>query len=161
LARSIVDAANEKELVLSEVSNFDSVTGGGVHGTVDGKQVLIGKQDLLRDKDVEGIESMSERAIELQNQGRTVMFASIDGKFAGIIAVSDPIKKTSSAAIKTLHKLGIKVAMLTGDNERTAKSVADQLNIDEVEAGVSPEDKHNRVKQLQSSGHGHRNRCSH
>ena len=152
LARSIVDAANEKELVLSEVSNFDSVTGGGVHGTVDGKQVLIGKQDLLRDKDVEGIESMSERAIELQNQGRTVMFASIDGKFAGIIAVSDPIKKTSSAAIKTLHKLGIKVAMLTGDNERTAKSVADQLNIDEVEAGVSPEDKHNRVKQLQSSG---------
>ena len=152
LARSIVDAANEKELVLSEVSNFDSVTGGGVHGTVDGKQVLIGKQDLLRDKDVEEIESMSERAIELQNQGRTVMFASIDGKFAGIIAVSDPIKKTSSAAIKTLHKLGIKVAMLTGDNERTAKSVADQLNIDEVEAGVSPEDKHNRVKQLQSSG---------
>ena len=95
---------------------------------------------------------MSERAIELQNQGRTVMFASIDGKFAGIIAVSDPIKKTSSAAIKTLHKLGIKVAMLTGDNERAAKSVADQLNIDEVEAGVSPEDKHNRVKQLQSSG---------
>ena len=152
LARSIVDAANEKELVLSEVFNFDSVTGGGVHGTVDGKQVLIGKQDLLRDKDVEEIESMSERAIELQNQGRTVMFASIDGKFAGIIAVSDPIKKTSSAAIKTLHKLGIKVAMLTGDNERTAKSVADQLNIDEVEAGVSPEDKHNRVKQLQSSG---------
>ena len=152
LARSIVDAANEKELVLSEVFNFDSVTGGGVHGTVDGKQVLIGKQDLLRDKDVEEIESMSERAIELQNQGRTVMFASIDGKFAGIIAVSDPIKKTSSAAIKTLHELGIKVAMLTGDNERTAKSVADQLNIDEVEAGVSPEDKHNRVKQLQSSG---------
>ena len=152
LARSIVDAANEKELVLSEVFNFDSVTGGGVHGTVDGKQVLIGKQDLLRGKDVEEIESMSERAIELQNQDRTVMFASIDGKFAGIIAVSDPIKKTSSAAIKTLHKLGIKVAMLTGDNERTAKSVADQLNIDEVEAGVSPEDKHNRVKQLQSSG---------
>ena len=152
LARSIVDAANEKELVLSEVFNFDSVTGGGVHGTVDGKQVLIGKQDLLRDKDVEEIESMSERAIELQNQGRTVMFASIDGKFAGIIAVSDPIKKTSSAAIKTLHELGIKVAMLTGDNERTANSVADQLNIDEVEAGVSPEDKHNRVKQLQSSG---------
>ena len=152
LARSIVDAANEKELVLSEVFNFDSVTGGGVHGTVDGKQVLIGKQDLLRGKDVEEIESMSERAIELQNQDRTVMFASIDGKFAGIIGVSDPIKKTSSAAIKTLHKLGIKVAMLTGDNERTAKSVADQLNIDEVEAGVSPEDKHNRVKQLQSSG---------
>ena len=152
LARSIVEAAQERNLDLSDVADFDSITGGGVHGTVDGKQIMIGKQDLLRDTDIEGIETMSEQAIELQSQGRTVMFAAIDGKFAGIVAVADPIKETSADAIKQLHDLGVKVAMLTGDNERTAKAVADQLNIDEVEAGVSPEDKHNRVKQLQSSG---------
>jgi Cu+-exporting ATPase len=152
LARSIVEAAQERNLDLSDVADFDSITGGGVHGTVDGKQIMIGKQDLLRDTDIERIETMSEQAIELQSQGRTVMFAAIDGKFAGIVAVSDPIKETSADAIKQLHELGVKVAMLTGDNERTAKAVADQLNIDEVEAGVSPEDKHNRVKQLQSSG---------
>jgi len=152
LARSVVEAANERKLNLSDVADFDSITGGGVHGTVDGKQIMIGKQDLLRDNNIEGIEAMSEQAIELQSQGRTVIFAAIDGKFAGIVAVADPIKKTSADAIKQLHDLGIKVAMLTGDNQRTAKAVADQLNIDEVEAGVSPEDKHNRVKQLQSSG---------
>ncbi len=152
LARSIVDATIEKELDLSDVADFDSITGGGVQGNVDGKQILIGKQELLREKNIDNIESMSERAIELQNQGRTVMFAAINGKFAGIVAVADPIKETSAAAIKQLHELGIKVAMLTGDNERTAKAVAEQLDIDEVEAGVSPEDKHDRVRQLQSSG---------
>jgi P-type Cu+ transporter len=152
LARSIVAAAREKKLRLADVTGFDSITGGGVHGTVDGKQILIGKQNLLREKKVENIESMSERAIELQTRGHTVMFAAVDGRFAGIVAVTDPIKESSAAAIEQLHKLGIKVAMLTGDNERTAKAVADQLNIDEVEASVSPEDKHDRVKTLQSSG---------
>jgi len=152
LARAIVESANEKELSLSNVVDFESITGGGVHGTVDGKHILIGKQDLLREQNSDEIELMSERAIELQHQGRTVMFAAIEGRFAGIIAVADPIKETSAAAIKQLHQLGIKVAMLTGDNERTARAVADQLNIDEVEAGMSPEDKLNRVKQLQSSG---------
>ena len=152
LARAIVEAAKEKELSLSNVAEFGSITGGGVHGTVDGKAIIIGNQDLLRDKKIEGLELMTDRAIELQNQGRTVMFAAIEGKFAGIVAVADPIKESSAAAIKQLHLLGIKVAMLTGDNERTAKAVASQLNIDKVEAGVSPEDKHNRIKQLQSSG---------
>ena len=152
LARSIVNAAEEKGLPLKKVTNFDSITGGGVHGTVDGHKVMIGKQGLLRDQGVSGIEQQNQRAIELQNQGRTVMFVAIDGQFAGIIAVSDPIKPTSAAAIKDLHELGIKIAMLTGDNERTAKSVASELNIDEVEAGVSPEQKHNRVQELQSSG---------
>ncbi len=152
LARAIVEAAKEKELRLSDVAEFGSITGGGVHGSVSGKSILIGKQDLLRDKKIEGIELLSDRSVELQNQGRTVMFAAIDGRFAGLAAVADPIKQTAAAAIKQLHLLGIKVAMLTGDNERTAKAVARELNIDEVEAGVSPEDKHNRIKQLQSSG---------
>ena len=152
LARSIVDAAKERDLTLSDVRNFDSITGGGVRGIVDGRQIVIGKQDFLRSEKIESIELMSDRANELQNEGRTVMFAAIDGNFAGIIAVSDPIKESSAIAIKHLHDLGIKVSMLTGDNELTAKSVAQTLNIDEVEASVSPEDKHNRVKQLQTAG---------
>ena len=152
LAAAIVNGAKEKKLQLSSVERFDSITGGGVVGTVEGHSILIGNEHLLREKGIANIESMSDRAVELQNQGRTVMFAGVDGTFAGLIAVSDPVKQTSAAAIKQLHELNIKVAMLTGDNERTAKAVADQLSIDEVEAGVSPEDKHDRVKQLQSSG---------
>ena len=152
LATAIVNKAKDKDLELSSVEDFDSITGGGVVGTVDGHAILIGNQKLLREKSISNIESMTDRAVELQNQGRTVMFVAVDGAFAGLIAVSDPIKQTTAAAIKQLHELGIKVAMLTGDNERTAKAVADQLSIDEVEAGVSPKQKHNRVKQLQSSG---------
>ena len=90
--------------------------------------------------------------IEFGDDLAFAVFVAVDGAFAGLIAVSDPIKQTTAAAIKQLHELGIKVAMLTGDNERTAKAVANQLSIDEVEAGVSPEQKHDRVKQLQSSG---------
>ncbi len=95
---------------------------------------------------------MSERSVELQGQGRTVMFVAVDGQFAGLIAVSDPIKASSGQAIKSLHQLGIKVIMLTGDNERTANSVASQLGIDQIEAGISPDMKHDRVKTLQTSG---------
>ena len=152
LATAIVDGAKDKNIEIGSVQEFDSITGGGVIGMVEGAKVLVGKQELLREKGITDIEAMTKQAVELQIQGRTVMFIAVDGAFAGLIAVSDPIKQTSAAAIKHLHKLGIKVAMLTGDNERTAKAVADQLSIDEVEAGVSPEDKHNRVKQLQSSG---------
>jgi Cu+-exporting ATPase len=152
LARAIVEAAKEKELRLSEVAEFGSITGGGVYGVVDGKAIMIGKQDLLRDKQIAGIELMTDRAIELRNQGRTVMFVAIDGTFAGIAAVADPIKDTAAAAIKQLQLLGIRVAMLTGDNKNTAAVVARQLNIDEVEAGLSPEEKHSRIIQMQSTG---------
>jgi Cu+-exporting ATPase len=152
LARAIVDQAKARNLEISSVSDFDSITGGGVEGVVDGKKVLIGKQELLLHREVTESDALSRQAMELQRQGRTVIFVAIDGKFAGIIAVSDPIKSTSSDAIKALHKLKIKVAMLTGDNARTAQAVATQLSIDEVEAGVSPEDKHGRVKQLQDGG---------
>jgi len=152
LATAIVKGAKDRNLELSSVEDFDSITGGGVIGTVEGRAILVGNQKLLREKEVSNVDSMTDRTVELQNQGRTVMFVAVDGSFTGLIAVSDPIKQTTAAAIKQLHELNIKVAMLTGDNERTAKAVADQLSIDEVEAGVSPEDKHDRVKQLQSSG---------
>jgi Cu+-exporting ATPase len=170
LARAIVAAAQEQKIEIAQVVDFDSITGGGVQGTVNGKKILIGSQDLLLKHQIEGIDALKSgdsgtdssaasgnarkklTAEDLQTQGRTVMFVAIDGRFAGLLAVADPIKKSSAAAIKALHQLGIKVAMLTGDNARTAQAVASQLNIDEVEAGVSPADKHQRIKTLQSAG---------
>ncbi len=122
---------------LSDVTDFDSITGGGVRGRVDGKQVMIGKPSLLTDHDSDGVDALDDKADELQRQGHTVMYAAIDGEFAGLIAVSDPIKESTPEAVRTLHDMGLKVIMLTGDNEQTAKSVADQLGIDDYHAGVS------------------------
>lgn len=134
------------------VTHFDSVTGGGVMGTAEGRSILIGNAALMHGQSVQGWDTMLERAAELQERGRTVMFVAIDGELTGFIAVSDPIKSSSAEAIQRLHRLGIKVSMLTGDHERTAQAVARQLDIDEVESELSPEDKHERIKQLQSSG---------
>lgn len=152
LAHSIVTGAKDQNLQLFDVKNFDSVTGGGVHGDVDGKSVLIGKQALLAEKNISDLAALDDEAESLQQQGNTVMFVAVDEKFAGIIAVSDPIKDSTPDAIRTLHDLGLRIIMLTGDNERTAKTVADQLGIDEFEAGVLPEDKHERIKSLKQEG---------
>ena len=152
LGRAIVGAARERNLELHAPDEFDSVTGGGVVGVVDGKNVLVGKPDFLRSNDVADVESLSNDAERLQNEGRTVMFVAIDGRFAGLLAVSDPIKESSPQAVQTLHDLGLKVIMLTGDNEHTAKAVGRKLGIDEVFAGVSPQDKHERIKALRAEG---------
>ncbi|MCR9119578.1 MAG: copper-translocating P-type ATPase, partial [bacterium] len=152
LAHSIVTGAKDQNLQLFDVKNFDSVTGGGVHGDVVGKSVLIGKQALLAEKSISDLAALDDEAESLQQQGNTVMFVAVDEKFAGIIAVSDPIKDSTPDAIRTLHDLGLRIIMLTGDNERTAKTVADQLGIDEFEAGVLPEDKHERIKSLKQEG---------
>lgn len=96
--------------------------------------------------------ALDERAVGLQQQGRTVMYVSLDSEFVGLIAVSDPIKKSTPEAVKALHGLGLRIIMLTGDNENTARTVAEQLGIDEFEAGVSPEDKHERIKALKADG---------
>ena len=109
---------------------------------------MIGKPSFLTDSGISGVDQLIAQAEELQTQGNTVMFVGIGDKAAGILAVSDPIKKSTPDAIAELHKLGLKIIMLTGDNEKTAKAVADQLNIDEVEAGVQPEDKHDRVVEI-------------
>ena len=152
LGRSIVEAARERNLELPAADEFDSVTGGGVVGVVDGKNVLVGKPDFLRSNDVADVESPGGDAERLQSEGRTVMFVGIDGRFAGLLAVSDPIKETSPRAVQTLHDLGLNVIMLTGDNEHTAKAVGRQLGIDEVFAGVSPQHKHERIKTLRAEG---------
>ena len=139
-------------LTLPTVEQFDSVTGGGVHGKVEGKNVLIGKRSLLADQNVQNVAALDDRADELQKQGRTVMFVAVDQQFAGLLAVSDPIKTSTPEAVRTLHDLGLKVIMLTGDNEKTAKVVAEKLGIDEFHAGVRPEDKHERIKALRAEG---------
>lgn len=151
LARAIVDEARERNIDLSTADEFKSVTGGGVIGVVAGERVIIGKPELLRRHQIAS--DLLEQAQELQEHGRTVIFVGVEKRLAGILAVADPIKQSTPEAVATLHELGLKVIMLTGDNERTAKAVARQLNIDDVEAGVKPEEKHERIKTLRGAGH--------
>jgi Cu+-exporting ATPase len=153
LATALVEGAKQRGVQLSDVGDFNSVTGGGVHGVVDGRRVLVGKRPLLAERNVENLEVLDERADELQRQGRTVMFVAIDQTFAGLLAASDPIKSSTPEAVRALHELGLRVIMLTGDNEKTAATVAATLGIDEYEAGVQPQDKHERVRALQKKGH--------
>ena len=152
LAHAIVVGAQERGLAVPTVEGFDSVTGGGVHGTVEGRAVLIGKRSLLADRDVQGLAALDDRADAFQREGRTVMYVAVDGLFAGLLAVSDPIKGSTAEAVRSLHDLGMRVIMLTGDNEKTARVVAEILGIDEFHAGVRPEDKHERIKALKAGG---------
>jgi Cu+-exporting ATPase len=150
LARAIVEGARSRELRAEAVHGFDSVTGGGVLGDVGPHRVLIGKRPFLAEHGVENLAALDERANALQERGRTVMFVARDGALAGILAVSDPIKEGTPEAVRMLHGMGLRILMLTGDEERTARTVAEELSIDEFEAGVTPHDKHARVKQLRA-----------
>lgn len=152
LARSIVEGAKERQLSLPTVDNFNSITGQGVKGTCDGKKVLIGNHRLLENESIENRDALNNQATELQEQGRTVMFVAIEKELAGIVAVSDPIKKSTPEAVKTLHELGLRIVMLTGDNKRTAKAVANKLGIDDFQADVTPQDKHDYIKTLKTDG---------
>jgi Cu+-exporting ATPase len=152
LAASIVAGAQARHLTLAKVTDFQSTTGGGVIGKVNGREVLVGKPQFLRMQNVSGIEPLEANASEMQEQGQTAMFVAVDRRAAGIITVADPIKESSIEAIRHLHRLGIKIIILTGDNERTARAVAEKLGIDEVEAGVEPQRKHERVRQLREHG---------
>lgn len=152
LGRAVVEAAKKRGTEIEEVHTFNSITGGGVSGNVLDKKVLIGKQDFLIDQKVSDYDLLNKQAEALQQEGHTVMFVAIDGQFSGLLAVSDPIKASTPFAVQELHNLGLHVIMLTGDNERTARSVAEKLGINEVEAGVSPQDKNHRVKTLKSEG---------
>jgi Cu+-exporting ATPase len=150
LAAAIVAGAKEKDIELVAVTDFQSVTGKGVTGTLQGKRIGIGNAALMQDLGaIPG--SLKDRAESLQKEGQTVMFIAYDGRFAGLIAVADPIKDSALEAIKELRESGIKVIMVTGDNHTTAAAVADRLGI-AFEAGVLPEKKAEIVKKLQSQG---------
>ncbi len=152
LAAAIVRGAQERGVRVEKLSEFQSTTGGGVSGKVNGRRVLVGKPQFLREEKVRGVDEMERRATPLQDEGNGVVFVAVDGEAAGLIAVADPIKKSTPGAIEQLHKLGLKIIMLTGDNERTARRVAEKLGIDEVEAGVEPQHKNDRVRRLRQSG---------
>ena len=152
LAAAIVKGAQDRHITLADVSDFRSVTAGGVIGTVAGHAVLVGKPDFLRSETITGLEPLEESAAKLQEAGKTAMFVAIDGKPAGILAVADPIKATTVEAIGELHALGLKLVMLTGDNRRTAAAVADQLGLDAVEAEIEPAGKVAHIKKLRAQG---------
>jgi P-type Cu+ transporter len=152
LASAIVRGAQDRHVMPPKITHFQSSTGGGVSAQIDGKTVLVGKPQFLKAQKISDVEKLEGKAAELQAQGQTTMFVGINGRAVGILTVSDPIKESSSDAIKHLHEFGIKVIMLTGDNERTANAVAKNLGIDEVEAGVDPQRKKERVQQLHEQG---------
>ena len=152
LAAAIVQGAKEQSLALEAAKDFRSVTAGGVVGSVAGRTVMVGKPDFLRNEKITGLEPLEASATKLQEDGKTAMFVAIDGKPAGILAVTDPLKATTAEAIKELHALGLKLVMLTGDNRRTAAAVARQLGIDAVEAEIEPAGKVAHVKKLRTEG---------
>jgi len=152
LAAAIVQGAKDQQITLEAVKDFRSVTAGGVAGNVTGRVVMVGKPDFLRNEQITGLESLEAAAVKLQEAGKTAMFVAIDGKPAGILAVADPIKATTAEAIAQLHKLGLKLIMLTGDNRRTAAAVAKQLGLDAVEAEIEPAGKVAHVQKLRAAG---------
>ncbi len=151
LAAAIVSGAKEKDISPSKVESFQSLTGRGVTGLIDGKKVGLGNLSLL---DELGIHpgDLSTRAESMRRDGQTVMFVVVDGKAAGLLGVADPVKETTSEAIKSLHGEGIRIVMLTGDSRTTAEAVSKKLGIDEVIAEVLPDQKADIVKRLQSEG---------
>ncbi len=152
LAAAIVRGAKARKLTLPDVADFRSVTAGGVAGRVDNRTVLVGKLKYLAAVGVAVPAVLTERATALQAEGKTVLFAAVDGQAAGLLAVADPIKASTPEAIAQLHALGVKLVMATGDNRATATTVARQLGLDQFEAEVEPADKIRLVQKLQADG---------
>ena len=151
LAEAIVRGAEERGQELPKASDFGSVTGKGVRGTIDGRDVALGNPAMMAEVGVDPGPSR-QRAEALRGEGQTVMFVAVDGSLAGIIGVADPIKESTPEAIAALHEEGLHVVMLTGDSETTARAVAARLGIDEVIAGVLPDEKAAKVESLQGEG---------
>jgi Cu+-exporting ATPase len=152
LAHAVVVAAREREIPVEAPKEFQSTTAGGVAGTVPGRRVLVGKPGFLREHGVTDITALETLASPHQAEGATAIFVAIDGRAAGVLTVADPVKTTTPQALAELRELGINVIMLTGDNPRTAEAVARKLGIAEFQAGVTPHDKHEKVKALKAAG---------
>ncbi|SEJ07912.1 heavy metal translocating P-type ATPase [Nitrosomonas eutropha] len=152
LAHAILEKAASMNLTLPDAEGFDSPNGKGVIGTIDGKKVLLGNRLLMEAESVDTT-SFDDQADQLRIDGATVIFAATEGKICGLIAIADPIKETTKHAIAALHKEGMRVVMLTGDNRTSAEAVAHKLDIDEVEAEVLPEDKGKFIQHLKDAGY--------
>ena len=153
IARALVEAAQQEGLTLPELTDFDSITGMGVHAIADGQRVEVGADRYMRSLglDVTVFDNTAER---LAAEGKSPLYVAVDGKLAAVVAVADPIKASTPAAIAALHALGLKVIMITGDNQRTAQAIAAKLGIDEVVAEVLPEGKVQTIERLKQA-HGH------
>jgi Cu+-exporting ATPase len=162
LARAIVEAAKKEQTALREVTDFQSTTGGGVSaklataslsgGRFDGRHVLVGKRKFLADSGVTLSNELEKQANRLQEQAQTTVWVALDGHAVGVLGIADPIKSTTRTAIRQLHDMGLKIIMCTGDNRRTAESVARDLGIDEFRAEVMPDEKIDILKKLKASG---------
>ena len=151
LAGAILSGAQARSLKLSEPSAFRSLTGKGVVGTLEGRSVALGNQKLLEELNIDA-QALLDTAESLRQKGQTVMFVALDGRAAGLLGVADPIKESTREAIRLLHREGLRIVMLTGDNRTTAQAVARELGIDEVQAEVLPDQKGEMVKRLQAGG---------
>jgi Cu+-exporting ATPase len=152
LARAIIESAKQQKLELRHITDFKSVTGGGVSAKIDGKTILIGKEKFLDDSHVLFPEQLKREAQLLQEKAETTVWLAINGEAAGVLGIADPIKPTTKEAVRELHELGLKIIMCTGDNQRTAESVAREVGIDEFKAEVMPDEKIDIVEKLRSEG---------
>ena len=152
LAGAIVEAAKKERIALGEVTDFQSTTGGGVLAKLDGRRVLIGKETFLGDSGVAISDKLKREADRLQEQAQTTVWVALDEHAIGVLGIADPIKPTTRDAIRALHDMGLEIIMCTGDNRRTAESVARDLGIDEFRAEVTPDEKIDIVKKLKSTG---------
>lgn len=152
LGQAIVEYAKNNNGELSASDNFEAFTGKGIRASIEGKDVLVGTRKLLSESGIEIEESLEDQMNRMEKQAKTAMLVAIDGEVAGIIAVADPIKEDSKQAIAALKEFGLTPVMITGDNERTARAVADEVGIDEVIAGVMPDQKSDEIKRLQDEG---------
>lgn len=151
LARAVVEAGRARGLLLPEAADFDSPVGRGVIGVVERRRVVIGSAAFLKDEGIDA-DALSASADALRRDGATAILVGVDGAAAGVLAIADPIKATTAEAVAALHAEGVRIVMLTGDNAVTARTVAARLNIDEVQADVSPADKAAVVEALRAEG---------
>ncbi len=152
LARAVVDYAEEQGAKFESVEDFQSITGGGIKGKVNERFVLLGKQKFVEASGIDLPEDLKNRASGLQEKAQTVVWVSVDKEVAGILAIADPIKKTTLEAVKALNIMGIKIVMLTGDNRRTAEAIAKALGIDDVRPDLEPKEKQEIVKKFKEDG---------
>ena len=153
LAGAFTEGAEARGLRIEAADEFESITGRGVRGRIGGTEVLVGNEALLRRAGVDLDGAAAERAESLRARGATAMWVALDGEPAGLVAVEDPVKPHAPESLRSLHAAGLRIVMLTGDNETTARAVARELGIDEVRAGMTPADKHGAVAALQAEGH--------
>lgn len=152
LAKAIIDYAKEKNVNFKPVSDFQSVTGGGIKGTYNGKASLLGNQKFIESFDIRPSDELLSKASVLYQKAQTVVWVAVEKKVIGILGISDPIKETTQSAISELHNMGLKIIMLTGDNHKTAEAIAKELDIDDIRAELKPKDKQEIVKKFKEEG---------